>query len=280
VFIRRFWQRLRVAPSVVYHRSMSEDPTRQFRLDGHVALVTGASSGIGATLASALAAAGARVALAARRLDRIEALAARIVADGGSALPIVLDVTEHAAISPAFDAIERALGTVDVLINNAGMAEPALFLKTDDGALERTMATNFTAPWQVAAEAARRLVAAGRPGSIVNVASVLALGAAPGYAAYSASKGALVQLTRTLALEFVRHRIRVNALAPGWFVSEMNEAFFASDKGKAYLQRMPPGRTGELHELVGPTLLLASDAGSYVNGVVLAVDGAHHAALV
>jgi NAD(P)-dependent dehydrogenase (short-subunit alcohol dehydrogenase family) len=150
----------------------------------------------------------------------------------------------------------------------------------DQGGLERTMATNFTAPWHIAAEAARRLVAAGRPGSIINVASVLALGAAPGYAAYSASKGALVQLTRSLALEFVRHRIRVNALAPGWFVSEMNEAYFASDKGKAYIQRMPPGRTGELQELVGPTLLLASDAGSYVNGVVLPVDGAHHVALV
>ncbi|MCU0759158.1 MAG: SDR family oxidoreductase [Steroidobacteraceae bacterium] len=259
---------------------MIDDPTRSFRLDGRVALVTGASSGIGATLARALAAAGARVALAARRLERIEKLAADIRADGGTALPVVLDVTDRAAIPVAFDAVERALGVVDVVLNNAGMAEPALFLKTGADALERTMATNFTAPWQVAAEAARRLVAAGQPGSIINVASVLALGAAPGYAAYSASKGALVQLTRSLALEFVRHRIRVNALAPGWFVSEMNEAFFASDKGKAYVQRMPPGRTGELRELVGPTLLLASDAGSYVNGVVLPVDGAHHAALV
>jgi NAD(P)-dependent dehydrogenase (short-subunit alcohol dehydrogenase family) len=142
------------------------------------------------------------------------------------------------------------------------------------------MATNFIAPWNICAEAAQRLVAAGKPGSIINVASVLALGAAPGYASYSASKGALVQMTRSLALEFVRHRIRVNALAPGWFVSEMNAEYFASDKGKAYIQRMPPGRTGELQELVGPALLLASDAGSYVNGVVLPVDGAHHAALV
>jgi NAD(P)-dependent dehydrogenase (short-subunit alcohol dehydrogenase family) len=259
---------------------MPEDPTRQFRLDGRIAFVTGASSGIGATLARALAAAGARVALVARRLDRIESLAERIEGEGGSALPVSLDVTDRAAIPGAFDAVERRFGVVDVVINNAGMAEPALFLKTDAAALERTMSTNFTAPWHIAAEAARRLIAAGRPGSIINVASVLALGTAPGYAAYSASKGALVQLTRSMALEFVRHRIRVNALAPGWFVSEMNEAFFASEKGKAYVQRMPPGRTGELHELVGPTLLLASDAGSYVNGVVLPVDGAHHAALV
>ncbi|MEZ5486747.1 MAG: SDR family oxidoreductase [Steroidobacteraceae bacterium] len=259
---------------------MQDDPLRLFRLDGRVALVTGASSGIGATLARGLAAAGASVVLAARRLERTEALATAIEADGGQALPVRLDVTDGAAIPPAFDAIERRFGTVDVVINNAGMADPALFLRTGMASLERTMTTNFTAPWQIAAEAARRMIAANRPGSIINLASVLALGAAPGYAAYSASKAALLQMTRTLALEFVRHRIRVNALAPGWFVSEMNAAYFASDKGKAYIQRMPPGRTGELHELVGPTLLLASEAGSYINGIVLPVDGAHHAALV
>ena len=259
---------------------MQDDPLRLFRLDGRVAFVTGASSGIGATLARALAAAGASVALVARRLERIESLAAAIEAEGGRALPVVLDVTDRAAIPAAFDAVERRFGIADVVINNAGMAEPSLFLRMDAGALERTMATNFTAPWHIAAEAARRMIAADRPGSIINVASVLALGNAPGYSAYSASKGALVQMTRSLALEFVRHRIRVNALAPGWFISEMNADYFASDKGKAYIQRMPPGRTGELHELVGPTLLLASDAGSYVNGVVLPVDGAHHAALV
>jgi NAD(P)-dependent dehydrogenase (short-subunit alcohol dehydrogenase family) len=259
---------------------MQTDPTQGFRLDGRVAFITGASSGIGATLATAFAAAGAAVALVARRLDRIEALAASIEASGGRALPVPLDVTDRAAITAAFDFVGARLGVPDVIVNNAGMADPALFLKTDAGALERTMATNFIAPWNICAEAAQRLVAAGKPGSIINVASVLALGAAPGYASYSASKGALVQMTRSLALEFVRHRIRVNALAPGWFVSEMNAEYFASDKGKAYIQRMPPGRTGELQELVGPALLLASDAGSYVNGVVLPVDGAHHAALV
>jgi len=259
---------------------MHNDPTRSFRLDGRVAFITGASSGIGATLATTFAAAGASVALVARRLERIEALAATIAAAGGTALAVPLDVTDPAAISTAFELVERRLGVADIVVNNAGMADPALFLKMEAGALERTMATNFTAPWNIAAEAARRLIAAGKAGSIINVASVLALGAAPGYSAYSASKGALLQMTRSLALEFVRHRIRVNALAPGWFVSEMNAEYFASDKGKAYIQRMPPGRTGELQELVGPALLLASDAGSYVNGVVLPVDGGHHAALV
>jgi NAD(P)-dependent dehydrogenase (short-subunit alcohol dehydrogenase family) len=259
---------------------MHNDPTRSFRLDGRVAFITGASSGIGATLATAFAAAGASVALVARRLERIEALAATIEAAGGKALPVPLDVTDRAAIAAAFEFVESRLGVADVVVNNAGMADPALFLKMPAGALERTMATNFTAPWNIAAAAATRLIEAGKAGSIINVASVLALGAAPGYSAYSASKGALLQMTRGLALEFVRHRIRVNALAPGWFVSEMNAAYFASDKGKAYIQRMPSGRTGELQELVGPALLLASDAGSYVNGAVLPVDGGHHVALV
>jgi NAD(P)-dependent dehydrogenase (short-subunit alcohol dehydrogenase family) len=123
-------------------------------------------------------------------------------------------------------------------------------------------------------------VAARKPGSIINVASVLALGAGPGYAAYSASKAALVSMTRSLALEFVRYRIRVNALAPGWFVTEMNRDYFATAAGEEYLKKIPPGRAGQLDELVGPALLLASDAGSYVNGVTLPVDGGHSVALV
>lgn len=259
---------------------MPNDPLRSFRLDGRVAFITGASSGIGATLATAFAAAGAAVALVARRLDRIESLAASIQSAGGTALAVPLDVTDRVAITAAFELVGQRLGVPDVVINNAGMADPALFTRTDAAALQRTMATNFIAPWNICAEAATRLIAAGKPGSLINIASVLALGAAPGYAAYSASKGALVQMTRSLALEFVRHRIRVNALAPGWFISEMNADYFASDKGRAYIQRMPPGRTGALEELVGPALLLASEAGSYVNGVVLPVDGGHHVALV
>ncbi len=171
-------------------------------------------------------------------------------------------------------------GVPDVIVNNAGMAEPCSFLKTSRDSARAHDGDQLPGPWNVCAESARRLVAAQQPGSIINIASVLALGSAPGYSAYSASKGALVQLTRSLAIEFVRHRIRVNALAPGWFISEMNAEYFASEKGQAYIQRMPPGRTGQLEELVGPALLLASDAGSYVNGVVLPVDGGHHVALV
>jgi len=142
------------------------------------------------------------------------------------------------------------------------------------------MQTNFFGAWHVAQEGIARLAAAKAPGSVINIASILGLGSAIGYASYAASKGALVQLTRTLALEHVRHGVRVNALAPGWIQSEMTAAYFATEAGRAHIARMPPQRVGEASELVGPALLLASDAGSYVNGVVLPVDGGHTVALV
>ena len=256
------------------------DPLSKFRLDGKVALITGASSGIGETLAEGFAAAGASVVLGARRVERLEALAGRIRDKGGRAHPVFLDVTSADAIKAAFDAAESALGLPSIIVNNAGVAEGRAFLKSTRDGLDRIMSTNIFAPWEMCREGAQRLVAAQKPGSIINVASVLGMGAAPGYSSYSASKAALLHLTRSLALEFVRYGIRVNALAPGWFVSEMNAAYFATDAGRAYLERIPPGRTGEMPELVGPALLLASDAGSYINATVLPVDGGHHAALV
>lgn len=251
-----------------------------FRLDGRVALVTGSSSGIGAAVAEGLAAAGAAVVVAARRVERCEALAERLRAQGSRALPVALDVTDEHSISEAFAQATAELGTPTIIVNNAGVADPSLFMKTDLASLQRTMDTNFRGVWLTSRVAADRMIRADLPGSIVNIASVLGLGAAPGYAAYSASKGAVIMLTKTLALEFVRHRIRVNAIAPGWFVTEMNEQYFASEAGRSYVERIPPRRTGRLEELLPPVLLLASDAGSYVNGVVLPVDGGHHAALV
>ena len=254
--------------------------TPSFRLDGKVAMITGASSGIGARLAQSFAAAGAAVALVARRRDRLEALEQELLASGAQVVVVELDINDHAALPAAFASIEARLGVADVVINNAGIAAPATFLKTTADVLHDTMSTNFESAWHVTQEAARRLVAARKPGSIINVASVLALGAGPGYAAYSASKAALVSMTRSLALEFVRYRIRVNALAPGWFVTEMNRDYFATAAGEEYLKKIPPGRAGQLDELVGPALLLASDAGCYVNGVTLPVDGGHSVALV
>lgn len=257
-----------------------ENQITQFRLDGKVALVTGASSGIGAEIARAFAAAGARVALAARRRARLDALEAELRDAGFQAMAVELDVTDHASMPGVFDLIESRFGHVDVLINNAGVAAPSLFLKTTVDSLRGTMQTNFESAWHLTQEAARRLVAARKPGSIVNVASVLALGSGAGYAAYSASKAALVSMTESLALEFVRHRIRVNAIAPGWFITEMNQEYFSTPLGEEYLKKIPPGRAGRLLELIGPALLLASDAGSYVNGVTLPVDGGHSVALV
>ena len=258
---------------------MTNDPTRAFRLDGRVAVITGASSGIGAELARAFARAGARVAVIARRADRLETLVSELRAEGATALPVSLDVRDTAALPAAFDRITAELGVADILVNNAGIAKVGSFLRASGAERDDSFAVNFDAAWDLSAEASRRMIAAARPGCIINIASVLALGAAPGYAAYATSKAALVQLTRCLALELQRHSIRVNGLAPGWFVTEMNDSWLTSPEGLDYLARTPARRAGRLEELVGPALLLASDAGSFINGVTLAVDGAHHAAL-
>lgn len=251
-----------------------------FSLEGRTALVTGASSGIGHTVARGLARAGATVVVAARRAGRLETLVADIEAEGGRALAVAIDVTDKAGIGRAFDKAEEQVGTPDILINNAGVADPKGFLKTDDATLDFIMDTNFRGVWHVAQEAARRMVAAGRPGSIVNIASVLGLGAHPGQTAYCASKGAVIQFTKSLALDLMKHNIRVNAIAPGWFRTEINADYFDSPAGQAYIEQMPARRLGNVEELVGPVLLLASEAGSFVNGTVLAVDGAHTAKLV
>ena len=259
---------------------MSSNTAAIFDLSGSIAIVTGASSGIGASLARGLAGAGARVVLAARRLERLQEIAREIEAAGGRALPLALDLASPAAIVPFFDVIQGHFGgPANILVNNAGVAEPMRFLKTPRESLDRTLQTNFVAPWELTREFAARLVAAKKGGAVLNIGSVLGLGAAVGYAAYSASKAALHQLTKSLALELVPFGIRVNAIAPGWFVTEMNQDFFASEAGRAYRAKLPPGRLGELPELLGPALLLVSGAGSYINGAVLPVDGGHAVAL-
>jgi NAD(P)-dependent dehydrogenase (short-subunit alcohol dehydrogenase family) len=259
---------------------MSSNMTTIFDLKDRIAIVTGASSGIGASLARGLATAGARVVLAARRLERLQQLARDIEAAGGRALPLALDLGSPEAIAPFLDAIQAHFGgPANILVNNAGVAEPMRFLKTPRESLNRTLQTNFVAPWELTREFAARLVAAKTGGAVLNIGSVLGLGAANGYAAYSASKAALHQLTKSLALELVPVGIRVNAIAPGWFVTEMNQDYFASEAGRAYRAKLPPGRLGELPELLGPALLLVSGAGSYINGVVLPVDGGHAVAL-
>lgn len=248
-----------------------------FSLDGRIALVTGASSGIGRALAKGLSRAGAKVIAVARRSDRLEYLVREIEQEGGAALAAQADVTDPESIERAFDLAEKTFGTVDVVISNAGISDACNFLKTEPAERDAVLDTNVKGVWNVGQTAARRMVSAGREGSIINIASVLGLGAQPGLASYCASKGAVIQLTRTMALDLMKHGIRVNAVAPGWFNTEMNQEFFASEVGKDYVQRMPARRLGELEELVGPVLLLASDAGSFMNGSVVVVDGALNA---
>ncbi len=247
-----------------------------FDMSGRVALVTGASSGLGTHFAKVLADAGARVVVAARRTERLRDLVESIRAAGGEAVAVTMDVTDAASVKSGFDAAEQSFGTVDVLINNAGVADARLFLKTDEQSWDFVIDTNLKAAWRVAHEGVHRMVDAQVPGNIVNVASMLGLGVQVGQSLYATSKAGVVQLTKSMALELMRYRIRVNALCPGYFETEMNRDFFASPKGRAYIEQgIPSKRLGQLPELTGPLLMLASDAGSFINGVALPVDGGH-----
>jgi NAD(P)-dependent dehydrogenase (short-subunit alcohol dehydrogenase family) len=245
-----------------------------FSLQGRTALVTGASSGLGRHFAQVLSRAGANVVLAARRLDRLQSLAAEIEREGGKALAVALDVTDAGAVKRAFDAAQ-AIGPVTILVNNAGVPSGSFFTKTSEEEWRSVLAVNLDGVFRVGQEAARRMVANGTGGSIINIASILGFGVSKTLSAYAASKAAVVSLTKSMALELARDRIRVNALAPGYFSTEINDTFLASDTGKRMLAGVPLKRAGELEELDGPLLLLASNAGSFMTGSVITVDGGH-----
>lgn len=249
--------------------------TMELTLTGQSALVTGANGSLGRHFALALAKAGASVAITARRADSLAPVQASLATLGVHATSTALDVTDPASVHRAFDAASAALGPLTIVVNNAGIAITKPLLDHTEDDWRQVIDVNLNGAWRVAQTAARHMVAHKRGGSIVNVASILGVRVAAQVPSYAASKAALIQLTKAMALELARHRIRVNALAPGYVETGLNREFFASDAGQALIKRIPQRRIGTPGELDGALLLLASDAGSYITGSVLAVDGGH-----
>ena len=244
-----------------------------FDLTGQVALVTGASSGLGVRFAEVLADAGASVALVARRADRLAAVRDRIEKGGGRAAAIAADVTDRAAMIRAFDAAEQAFGTVSVLVNNAGVVASGREFELSEEDWRRVIGTNLDAVFFWSQEASRRMLAAGRGGAIVNIASMLGISVTKGVAPYAVSKAGVIQLTKALAVELASKGIRVNVIAPGWIVTDLNRDYLASERGAAIKAESPAGRFGEARDLDGALLLLACDAGRFITGATIVVDG-------
>jgi NAD(P)-dependent dehydrogenase (short-subunit alcohol dehydrogenase family) len=250
-----------------------------FDLSGKVALVTGASSGLGARFAECLAENGAAVVLVARRADRLAALQAKIEKSGGRAIAVSADVCERAAMRAAFDQAEKSFGTVTIMVNNAGVAHAGRAVELPEEEWRRVLSTDLDAVFFWAQEAARRMLAAGKNGAIVNIASVLGFGVDKGVIAYATAKAGVIQITKALALELSFKGIRVNAIAPGWIVTEMNRDYLATERGAALKRDIPIGRFGEARDLDGPLLLLVSDAGRFVTGATIVADGGQMVAL-
>lgn len=246
-----------------------------FSLKGRVALVTGASSGMGERFAQLLAERGASVICCARRKDRLDDLVASVCANGGMAIAQALDVTDAAQRQQAFEAAEAAFGTVDLLINNAGspgQLAPLPEVSTENWS--NVLDLNLTALFEMSKEFSRRLIAHKKPGTIVNIGSVASLQASPTSAPYSASKAGVTQLTKVMALDLAPHQIRVNCIAPGTFATEIfTEELLQSDFGKYAVSQIPLQRAGQVSDLDGLFLLLASDASSYITGAQFVIDG-------
>lgn len=246
-----------------------------YGLQDTVALVTGASSGIGHHLAKTLARAGATVGIAARRADRLEVLAREIEDAGGKAIPLPMDVTDRQAVENALDQLEIQAGLASVLVNNAGIVRRSPFLESTPDDYDAVMGLNQRAVWFVQQSVCQRLVAAGQGGSVVNISSITGLRTTGSATAYAVSKAAVAHMTKVTALELARYNIRVNAIAPGYFPTDMTDDFLQSEYGAQLKKRIPMRRTGQLQELDGPLLLLASSLGSFMTGTVLPVDGGH-----
>lgn len=245
--------------------------SKLFDLSGKVALVTGASSGLGAHFAKCLGEAGASLVLAARRADRLESLQAELAQQNVTARTVELDVQSSESISAALE----AAGPLDIVVNNAGISivKPALEMPEKDW--DAVVDTNLRGAWLVAQGVAKRWVTEKRSGSIVNIASILGLRTIGQVAPYNASKAGLIHLTRALAMEWARYHIRINAICPGYIETEMNSAFWKTPGGQKLIERIPQRRIGQPQHLDGALLLLASEAGTFMTGSVLTVDGGH-----
>jgi len=243
---------------------------------GGIALVTGAGSGIGRATALALAEAGWTLVLAGRRPEPLDEVASLIRKQGGEALPLPSDVSDEESVDALFNEVQRLYGRLDLLFNNAGLFSPAVLLEDlTYGQWRQVVDVNLSGVFRVAQASARAMIEAGTGGSIINIASILGLRVRTQVPAYTATKAAVVQLTKALALEWASHGIRVNAIAPGYFETDLNREMLRSPMGRDLVGRIPSQRVGQLHELDGPLLLLASDASSYMTGTVIPVDGGH-----
>jgi NAD(P)-dependent dehydrogenase (short-subunit alcohol dehydrogenase family) len=248
----------------------------RFSLKGRTALVSGASSGMGRHFVQTLADAGAKVICAARRKDSIESVAKLIRDGGGQAVAVELDIGNTDSVTHAFDAAEKAFGTqVDLLINNAGQIVFAPFPDISDEQWSNLMNVNLTGCMRMSREFSKRLIAAGKPGSIVNITSITGQQTKPYLSIYGTAKAALIHFTKQLAIDLLPHKIRANSIAPGYFRTELVDWYFDTPEGKSEVENLPAKRVGLLEELDGPLLLLASEAGSYLNGVILPVDYGH-----
>jgi NAD(P)-dependent dehydrogenase (short-subunit alcohol dehydrogenase family) len=242
-------------------------------LEGKVAFVTGATSGFGRHFARTLAASGAAVAITGRRAERLEELEAEITDRGGRAFGIVMDVMDAASIRNAVEVAETGLGPINVLVNNAGISRDNLAVNVSEEDYDAVLDTNLKGPFILAQEVGRRMIERGQGGSIINIGSMVATRSFRGLSIYGMSKAGLVAMTRSLALEWARYKVNVNAICPGYIETEMNSEYFNSDKGKAVIAGYPGRSLGKLEDLDGILLLMASDASAFMTGSTIEVDG-------
>ena len=248
------------------------DKENLFDLTGKVALITGASSGLGMHFAKTLSSYGAKTILAARRIERMESLQKELL---NESIVVSLDVTSNKSVNKLREEIENSTGQLDILVNNAGISDPVKFKDISEESWLSVLETNLNGAFRVAKMATDIMLKNNDGGSIINIASILAERVGLNLSSYASAKAALVQLTKSMALELARSNIRVNALAPGYILTEINQDFFNTDEGKSYIGKIPMKRLGLESELDGALLLLASNTSSFMTGSVITVDGGH-----